>query len=125
VGGNGKNNRSSGRPGRGRHRSRGANGAGRFRSSQLIRGDMEYVTDFASPIFSAGLADYGSQESAFVTPYVGLAVGGVGLSHVPSNVALIVPASVAANGYNAAASQPHIKPIGDAVVVKDLVRKQV
>lgn len=121
----GKNNRGSGRPGRGRHRSRGANGAGRSRSAQSARGDMEFMTDFVAPIFSAGLADYGSQDSAFVTPYVGQAIGGVGLGHVISNVALLIPASTTTNGYGNVAHQPHAKAGGDAVVVKELVRKQV
>ena len=89
---------------------------------------MEYITDFAAPIFSTGLADYGSQESAFVTPFVGMAIGGVGLSHVPTKVALLVPAAAVANGYGSAAAhgqQQHPKVTGDVSVVKDLVRKQV
>ncbi|KAK4019727.1 hypothetical protein OUZ56_001736 [Daphnia magna] len=115
-GGPQRNNRGmsgSGRAGRGRHRSRG-NALGRSRSAPHGDGIMEY-SDFMAPIFSAGLADYGTQDSPFVTPFVGMAVGGVGLGHVPTNVALLVPAVL----------QPHTKSVGDASVVKDLVRKQV
>ncbi|EFX64864.1 hypothetical protein DAPPUDRAFT_304229 [Daphnia pulex] len=111
-----RNNRGMsgpGRAGRGRHRSRG-NALGRSRSTQHGDGIIEY-SDFMAPIFSAGLADYGTQDSPFVTPFVGMAVGGVGLGHVPTNVALLVPAAL----------QPHSKAVGDASVVKDLVRKQV
>ena len=110
-----RNNRASGlgRSGRGRHRSRG-NALGRSRSAPRGDGIIEY-SDFMAPIFSAGLADYGTQDSPFVTPYVGMAIGGVGLGHVPTNVALLVPAAL----------QPHSKSVGDASVVKDLVRKQV
>lgn len=111
-----RNNRGvsgSGRSSRGRHRSRG-NALGRSRSAPRGDGIIEY-SDFMAPIFSAGLANYGTQDSPFVTPFVGLAVGGVGLGHVPSNVALLVPAAL----------QPHTKAVGDASVVKDLVRKQV
>ena len=111
-----RNNRGvsgSSRSGRGRHRSRG-NALGRSRSAPRGDGIIEY-SDFMAPIFSAGLANYGTQDSPFVTPFVGMAVGGVGLGHVPTNVALLVPAAL----------QPHSKAVGDASVVKDLVRKQV
>lgn len=89
---------------------------------------MEFTTEFGAPVFANGLADYGSQESAFVTPFVSMAVGGVGLSHVPTNVALLVPAAAVANGYGSAAAaqqQQHPKVSGDVTVIKDLVRKQV
>lgn len=107
-----KNNRGSGRAGRGRHRSRGSALA---RSRSAPRDGIIDYTDFIAPVFTTGLADYGAQDSPFVTPIVGMAVGGVGLSHVPTNIALLVPAPL----------QLHSKPVGDASVVKDLVRKQV
>ena len=67
------------------------------------------------PSFTTGLADYGTQDSAFVTPFVGLAVGGVGLAHVP-NVAMLIPSS----GYSQQQSNG-----AEVAVIKDLVRKQV
>jgi len=108
---NGINSRS----GRGRHRSRG-NAAGRSRSAP--RGDGSLGSEFSDfpPFLSTGLADYGTQDSAFVTPFVGLAVGGMGLGHVPNVTAMLVPT----NGF----ANPQ-QPSGDSTVVRDLVKKQV
>jgi len=109
-GGGGINSRS----GRGRHRSRG-NAAGRSRSAPRGDGSLgSEFSDFIAPFLSTGLADYGTQDSAFVTPYVGLAVGGMGLGHVPNVATVLVPS----NGFPQQSS-------ADATVIKDLVKKQV
>jgi len=106
----------SARSGRGRHRSRG-NAAGRSRSAPRGDGSLgSEFSDFIAPFLSTGLADYGTQDSAFVTPFVGLAVGGMGLGHVPNVTAMLVPT----NGF----TQPQ-QPTGDSTVVRDLVKKQV
>lgn len=118
--GQGKNNRNSNRSSRGRHRSRGGPLSRPRSAPRGPDGAIIEYTDFAAPIFSAGLADYGTQDSAFVTPFVGVAVGGVGLGHVHTNATHIMPT----NGFTPV-SQPLPKPAGDAVVVKDLVRRQV
>lgn len=80
------------RSGRGRHRSRG-NASSRSRSLTRGEGMPEYA-DFIAPIFAAGLANYGAQDSPFVTPFVGVTIGGLGLAHVPTNVAILVPSAV-------------------------------
>lgn len=102
------------RSGRGRHRSRG-NASSRSRSLTRGEGMPEYA-DFIAPIFAAGLANYGAQDSPFVTPFVGVTIGGLGLAHVPTNVAILVPSAVHA---------PSKSPVTDVNAVKDLVRKQV
>lgn len=77
---------------------------------------MPEYPEFVTPIFAAGLANYGAQDSPFVTPFVGMAIGGLGLAHVPTNVALLVPSALHASSKSTAT---------DANAVKGLVRKQV
>ena len=77
---------------------------------------MPEYPEFVTPIFAAGLANYGAQDSPFVTPFVGMAIGGLGLAHVPTNVALLVPSTMQASSKS---------PVSDGNALKDLVRKQV